>query len=98
MITYISEPLRATHSVTGHDVLIIALFVPIQVIGTVSATQTPRVVYVTDDGAMGQAEIGELNINWRFDDRERKWLDVDTGEDLNGNITDERADADGYDA
>lgn len=83
MITYIEAPLRGVHSVSGHDILVVAFFL---------VADYPRLIYVADDGSMGTAEIGEVNINWRFDDRDRKWLEVDTGEELaereDGYVTD----------
>ena len=85
MIATIELPLRATNTITGHDVLVIAVYVPIEQVGQVSHSKTPRVIYVTDDGSLGEAEIGEVNINWRFNEKTRRWVDVDTGEDLETN-------------
>lgn len=81
MITYIDLPLRGTYTVNGHDVLVIALVVKRMEAGAASDDYI-GVVFVDQDGSMGEALPSEININWRFDDRRRKWVDVDTGEDL----------------
>lgn len=90
MIATIDLPLRGTNTVNGHDVLVIALALARQEVGN-TADENFRVVYVDQDGSMGQARLDEININWRFNDRTRKWVDVDTGEEI------EEADGEGKD-
>lgn len=75
MIAYIDLPLRGTYKVNGHDVLVVAMYYDAGSVG---------VVFVDQDGSMGQSSLFEININWRFNDRTRKWMDVDTGEELGG--------------
>lgn len=87
MIAYIDLPLRGTNTVNGHDILVIGLYAD-------GAPAHTGVIYIDQDGSMGQAQLSEVNINWRFDDNRRKWLDVDTGEDMgesdDGEQSDER--------
>ena len=73
MIAYIDMPLRGTYTVNGHDILVVALYYDG---GSAGA------VFVDQDGSMGQARLSDLSINWRYDDRRHKWVDVDTGADL----------------
>lgn len=74
MIAYMELPLSGTHTVDGHDILVIAL--------AVVDNQNVICVYVDQDGSMGRCSLADVNVNWRFDDNRRKWVDVDTGEDL----------------
>ena len=78
MITYLDAPLRGTNTIDGHDILVVAL-----VAGPVT-NDHPRIsaVYIDQDGSMSQVPMSEVNVNWRFDDRKHRWVDVDTGEDL----------------
>lgn len=79
MIAYIDLPLRGTYTVNGHDILVVAMATsPVRVNGRPQVF----VVFIDEDGSMGQAELSEVNINWRFDNNHHKWVDVDTGEDL----------------
>lgn len=79
MITYIDLPLRGENVVTGHDVLVIAFYLPAH---SGTSVGEPHLIYVNDDGRLGTAALADITINWRFDDRTRKWIDVDTGEDM----------------
>ena len=96
MIAYIELPLRGTYTVNGHDILVIGLAYSNRrgpVTGPELRNGDVRVIFVDQDGSMGQATLSEVNINWRFDDKRRKWIDVDTGDDLgsdddNGESTD----------
>lgn len=81
MIAIVDLPLRGTNTITGHDVLVIALALARQEVGN-TAAENFLVVYVDQDGSLGQARLDEVNINWRFNDRTRKWVDVDTGEEI----------------
>lgn len=76
LIAYVNEPLRGTNKLNGHDILVIGFYVR----GSLGAV--PHLIYVDQDGSMGESELSEVNINWRFDDRSHKWLEVDTGEEL----------------
>lgn len=73
MITYLELPLSGTYKVNGHDVLLVGLYMEQGQAGC---------VYVDQDGSMGQAQLSDIVVNWRFDDNRRKWIDVDTGDDL----------------
>lgn len=83
MITYLEAPLRANYTVNGHEVLIVAFYLPFyaSTVGS-STSDAPKAIIVADDGFMGTAAVAELNVNWRFNDRTRRWLDVDTGDEL----------------
>ena len=74
MIAYIDLPLRGQSTVTGHEVLIVALYE--------AKTGGLFLVCIDEDGAMEQAHLSEVKVNWRFDNNRRLWLDVDTGEEL----------------
>jgi hypothetical protein len=94
MIAYIDLPLRGTYTVNGHDVLIVAMYFEHGLAGC---------VFVDQDGSMGQGSLADFNINWRFSDKRRKWLDVDTGEELgsdddDGDSTDQWDGTNGDDA
>lgn len=78
MIAYIDLPLRGTNITNGHDILVVALVLPTPNLSSAQA----HVIYIDQDGSLGEASISEVNINWRFDDRRRRWVDVDTGEEL----------------
>ena len=40
------------------------------------------VIYIDDDGSLGQGHLSDFKVNWRFDENSRRWLNVDTGEEL----------------
>jgi hypothetical protein len=78
LIAYLELPIPGIYTVNGHDVLIVAI-----VAGTPNDGDPQiSVVYVDQDGSMGQARLSEINVNWRYDDDRHKWIDVNTGEDL----------------
>lgn len=86
-IVYMDLPLRGTNIQNGHDILVIALVVPVSSVGEVSQSAAPQAIYVDQDGSMGQTEITDVNVNWRYNDNTRQWLDVDTGEELGDDVT-----------
>lgn len=92
MIAYVNEPLRGTNNLNGHDILVVGFYVPVSSLGAVSMTATPRLIYVDQDGSMGESDLSDVNINWRFDDRSHKWLEVDTGEELGVDVDGEQPD------
>lgn len=81
MIAIIDLPLRATHKLDGHDVLLIGIATRTTRVGETSS-ESFAAICVDQDGDVVVTPLEEVNVNWRFDDKRRKWLDVDTGEDL----------------
>lgn len=84
MIAIIDLPLRGTNKLDGHDVMVIGFFVEGTRVGEVVHGGPPRVLYIDQDGDLMEANLSEININWRFDDKIRRFVDVDTGEELGG--------------
>jgi hypothetical protein len=77
-------PIKGNYTVNGHDILVVGLVAGSPVDGHPKIS----VVFVDQDGSMGQCALSEVNVNWRFNDRSRRWIDVDTGDDLEGDSGD----------
>lgn len=53
----------ATHKGTGHDLLLVGV-------------NGEAALIIDEDGTISWADLGDININLRFENRTRKWIDV----------------------
>lgn len=52
---------------------------PCTLLWIVQTTEALDGVYMDDEGKIRRAPLDTLQLDWRFDHRERKWVDVSPG-------------------
>lgn len=71
-VTYLAEPLPATDEINGGELLILAI------------EDGFYMLVIDEEGMTAIRKPGELKLNMRFRHKDRNWIWVDVGEEMDG--------------